>query len=1144
MVKRRRRSSTEQLRAVAAFVFAKDWHEARALAASDPWLSSTEADAAFGALVAELERVATTEVDATPLTGAIAMIRERLARSRTQGFDDAFADLEELDRQFLSFDGLLWVSDLYEVLRTDPSLMSDVAIDELRLLVERTASHDGVFDERLSTMLAVLNKARDDGLDSLRGAVEAVRAEAIRQAAAVAAKLGTIPPAQATPAMVAECEQALALVHHQAGSPLWHDLHGLLGSFLLELRDGDRPSNVARARRAYEAILDWERDHGVEPSARGVCGYVNCLTADPNTDPAELRRALVMLDDVLDRLRRTDDARTLVTAITVYVSALAAARDGDPDQRTERSLELVREQIRVLGSAETFPVLWGRAHHNLGSLYANRRSRARSQDIDDAKRAFETALSVRTREADPAGRARTLRALALVIRDWSGAESQAAADAMADEYQREADEIAGVEPRAAPRPPDWARLAGEESALGHDLDSYKRLPRDEGIALLEPVIAHHRGTIATLSKEKDPATWASWMGALGQLLAARGHLDPTQDTVAEAYDALRRAVDAAPASQLRLRRDLYRATGEFAHQFAQWHIAFPAFASALAISDVLFAEVAAPETRRKELEDMRGLALFGAYAAARVGALDHAIALAEQARSRDLADAWAAAHIGLGSAPPDARTAVTSAWRRVLELEQVVTDIRSTDATVVAEKMRGRLADAIGAPPELLQMRLTNRADTEDTSADFLRIAPELHAARTHLREALEMARAESAAVLPDRLDAAAIVTLAARLECPIVYALATVYGAATIIVSPDGRLDVLLEDELTSDVTGALVYGREGSPGFAAGAMTGDVEKLGPVLPVLLDTLRDGIMEAVVQWLNERGYERAVLIPLGRLGLLPLHAAVASDTPAFAYAPSAKALAVALTARERAVEQRASLLAVGDPVREETMSLPFAVAEVRVVERLTSWSAVTSLVGSQASLQAVLHGAESASHLLFACHAEYRASDPMDSALLLANDDRITLRMLLRSAVRPLVARMVVLSACQTANVESRTLPDEVLGLPSGFLLTGVPGVVATMWLVDDRAAALFSMRLWDELIERKREPTLAVAMTQRWLRAATAAELMVFAKRMRQAVAAAGDEPDPALSMLWRDLAGQEPTVCPFAGPEYWAAFTYIGC
>lgn len=1137
------RSPDERKTAIAGLLFAPDWVAARDLVMSEPWLLSVQADDELASVAAKYVEQERADPNMVPLAGAIAIIREHLALARQIGAGGAFDDLIALDGRLRAIASMRWAADVYAAVKEEPQLISDLGIDELRLMLTRVYPHDESLGQQLSILHSVALRTRQEGIDFLRLLAEEQQQRIAVQADYIFAPLRLVAPLEATRQHVEQCERALALLERQTGSDLWFEVQARLGSFLLELRDGDRSANVARARAIYKSMLDHDANESSEAWAAAVCGYANSLTADPDAAPMEFERLLALLDALVWRLRQTSDVDTLVVALSCYANALVTAPTGDRDELIERALDVQREQIRILGSADRGPERWGRAHNNLGRLYELRRRGERSQNIDDAVRALLVALEVRSRENDPVGRARTLRNLATVLPEWSGADSQAIADAMADACRQEAEAIAREDPRAAARPADWGGLRGESSALDRDLDPYLALPPNVRVAQLEAAIEHHRVVIARLSRERTPAQWAEWKGGMGRLQALLAYSKP--EAVHEAYANLIDAGEAASSSsRLRLTRNLHAAIGALGHQIGEWNISLCGYANALAPSDALFDEGATPESRSKELADMRGFSLFGAYAATRLGKLNEAVRLAEHGRGRSLVEALATAELITSGASSERSAEIEGASRRVVMLEEELREIEHDDAAAIAEKMRNRLADAIGADSRLPNFRVTNPGPhTQDKTKDYIRIVSELRAARAALRTALTNVRTESSAVIPEHFDAAAVVAVASKLECPVVYVFATVYGSAAIFVSPDGRLDSLLFDAINSDSTCALLYGAGEKLGYADGAMTGDTSTLRATLPEVINVLRTGIMEPLSQHVTTLGHERAVLIPLGSLGLLPLHAAVASSTPAFAYAPSARALSRAIAGRARAVDAPPSLLAIGNPRRESFAALPFAVAEVRVAEQVTSWSRKTVLVGLDACLSSVVPGAQAATHLHIACHGEFRPSDPMESALLLAGEEKITLHMLLTGGVSLSAPRLAVLSACQTANVEFRSLPDEVLGLPSGLLLAGVPGIVATMWPVDDRAAAFFSQRFYEELFIAKREPTAAVAAAQRWLRDASAAELHARAKLMRQALVKGDDEVDAAVSKTWRGLVSRSANDRPFASPEFWAAFTYVG-
>ena len=86
---------------------------------------------------------------------------------------------------------------------------------------------------------------------------------------------------------------------------------------------------------------------------------------------------------------------------------------------------------------------------------------------------------------------------------------------------------------------------------------------------------------------------------------------------------------------------------------------------------------------------------------------------------------------------------------------------------------------------------------------------------------------------------------------------------------------------------------------------------------------------------------------------------------------------------------------------------------------------------------------------------------------------------------------QLAVLSACQTGITEFERVPDEVIGLPAGFLQAGVPGVVATLWPVSDRSTAVLAAEFYRLLLAERQDPATALRGARRFLRDATARDL-----------------------------------------------------
>lgn len=954
-------------------------------------------------------------------------------------------------------------------------------------------------------------------------------------------RLRLIAPHLATAQDMRQCEALLAAIDPAVDPATLVDAQAILAAFLLESRDGQRGDNVARAFGIYRQLLS-AAEHHTRPEVwqAAVNGMANCLIADPDAPQEAFAAVSGLLDQLVEQLRGGDPER-LAVALGTHAQLLQSARTGDRDEHQARALALLQASIAALGDGARHPARWARAHHNLGCLHANLRLGDRSQHIDDAIGALGVALRWRPRATDPVGRARTLRALASLYPDWSGADSRDHALALAEACAREADEIAGADPRATPRPAAWGPLAGTRTALQGDVDDLLGSEPEAARARLAHELARHRGVIEGLSPERERLQWAEWTGGLGRLLTRLAHLERSPRARDEAYHCLRRAIDAVPAASApRLARDLYRAIGELGHQHALFEVAYSGYASALSIGNFLFDEVASPDGRRQELVEMRGCAQFAAYAAARIGRADEAIRLAEAGRTRTLVEAMATNALLAGQAPPAVREALLAASSRVAELEAELRTIEDRDPRAIARRTHRRLADALGGDPAGLGHRLLDAgALSSPVTEDYLRVTPQLRTARAALRQAQLAAREGPAGGRISALDAAGIRAVAKAIGRPLVYLMATTWGSVALIVPPAGELVTVRLDEATSDFTRSLLIGSDDGA-YPRSARSGDVQALGRMIPAIIDALAGAIVQPLAHRLLDMGHDRAILVPLGSIGQLPLHAA-APDGLSLGYGASAKALQAVVTSPSGT--RRRTLLAVGNPNRTDQPALPLATAEVRAIAALRdSWQQTSLCLEADARIQPLLAGAATATHVHFASHGVFRPFEPMDSALLLADQDHISLADLLAGRVGFPSARLAVLCTCHSADVGDHGLPDEALGLPTGLLLAGVPGVVGTMWPVEDSAGAIFSVRFYEELFRRD-DPLAAVAAAQRWLRDASAAELTACVDGLRQNLRPGDEAAGKALSRLWRDLTSRPPGERPFAAPLCWAAFAYVG-
>jgi len=198
-------------------------------------------------------------------------------------------------------------------------------------------------------------------------------------------------------------------------------------------------------------------------------------------------------------------------------------------------------------------------------------------------------------------------------------------------------------------------------------------------------------------------------------------------------------------------------------------------------------------------------------------------------------------------------------------------------------------------------------------------------------------------------------------------------------------------------------------------------------------------------------GCQRVLVVPHAELAALPfasLHDGHhwVGQTLQVAMAPSARvALHGLRRAAGRSPASTPQALVLGESTR-----LPQAGAEARHVASLYGNS--VCLIDEAATLPALRDAAPSADIIHLACHAQFRADNPMFSALHL-RDGALTAQWLQGLTLRPAV---VVLSACETGLADSRQ-GDEMVGLVRAFLVAGAARVVATLWPVDDAVTEQF---------------------------------------------------------------------------------------
>jgi CHAT domain-containing protein/exonuclease VII small subunit len=399
-----------------------------------------------------------------------------------------------------------------------------------------------------------------------------------------------------------------------------------------------------------------------------------------------------------------------------------------------------------------------------------------------------------------------------------------------------------------------------------------------------------------------------------------------------------------------------------------------------------------------------------------------------------------------------------------------------------------------------------------------------------------------------------------------VIYLLLTSAGGLAIVLDNGKHQAVRFElteadlDQLLIEKEGEKVTGGYLSVQFAA--HSGEA-----VLGQVLETLGSKMMQPIAAHLADAAPSAAsnnprtlILVPTGRLSLFPLHAIPWKQNGAgqtlldqfdVTFIPSLRALSHCLKKKVSLSAEVLVLSAVGNPlpVPDGLAPLTFARPEVDEIARQFPGEK-TLLCEDKATLSDVEKGMNLGMYLHFSCHGMFDPEDPMLSGILLSGGERFTLRNLV---TRPELgkARLAVLSACQTAITEFNKLPEEAIGLPSGFLQAGLPGVVGSLWPVHEISTALLMIRFYqyhligDPFIRLLPvSPIRALRQAQLWLRGLTNANLADWFAACRKA-AAKGQSgiPQELAQEQFRSFALRPPGEHPYSHPYYWAGFAFFG-
>ena len=949
--------------------------------------------------------------------------------------------------------------------------------------------------------------------------------------------------------------QALRLRTAKTAPAVYATTQYNLGTTYLELPTGDRAANLAKAINCYTQALRpltaetapaeyakvlnnlgfayAELPAGDRSAnlAKAIDCHTHALRLTRDTAPDDHATAQFNLGNAYVKLRTGDRSANLARAIDCYTEALGfytaenapdnyamtqialgdayhyqAFSTGDRAANVARAIDCFTEALRFC-TAENAPAKYAMTQNHLGLAYAGLPTGDRAANLARAIDCFTEASRFYTADTAPAKYAMTQNNLGMAWGELFTVDRTVNLARAIDCYS---EALRFFTIQTAP-----SQYAGTQNNLG---TVYRMLPTGDRAANLARAIDCHTEALRFTTADAEPDWYAMTQNNLGLAYAEL----PTGDRAANLAKAIDCHTEALRFLTAEATPALHRAAavnlGSIFFRQGRWAEAHTALSSAIRAGEFLYQATGTQTGRHAELGAAGNAVASDAYCLGRLGRLAEAVERLEAGRARALGEALARDRAALEEARAVDRAAFIAVAERIKNLE--------------AEGRRAEDTEAFPAPGR----------------QSFAQRSAELVQAREDLGGVIQRIRAYLPGFMGEGLDYPEIAA-AASPGRPVVYLLTTSRGGLALLVpagsqAPAPEHAVWL-DAFTTGQLAELLERRDPSGqargGYLAGQRSGDLDQLAADVAQTTEILRRQALGPLAERLAELGVAAATVIPVGLLSLLPLPAA-APDGCTIALAPSARALRAARHAWRERAEETPVLLAVGNPLPPPAGSsaLEYAGLEVRAIERFFTAGSRRVLPEEGATRKAVAQCLPGATHVHLACHGEFNPSEPLDSALYLAGEDRLTLRGLLDGNLELSSQRLAVLSACQTGLTEFERVPDEVIGLPAGFLQAGIPGAVSTLWPVNDQSTAVLVAEFYRLLLAEQENPATALHRARGHLRDATARDLAEWFEQCYQDSGGTDQAAyEAATELRFRHGLMDRP----YAEPVYWAGFVYTG-
>jgi tetratricopeptide (TPR) repeat protein len=601
------------------------------------------------------------------------------------------------------------------------------------------------------------------------------------------------------------------------------------------------------------------------------------------------------------------------------------------DQAIEEVIKLYERALSLVPEADRRHSAWV---GNLAAAYHRRSIGDPAQNWEIMLRLLDSACTPAEREADPRRWAMNQTNYGLLLSERPGGAS-------AEDLSHGIERIrAGLKERSPQRNVmDWAYsqlnlgLLHQRRAADGDLQEAERCYR-QALRLLQPadqpqLWATLQNNLADVLLASDPVDAA---GAVSAAEAGLGIVDPQTDphTRARLLWTLGRAQDGRhgenSAAGVRRRREalsllipaqapeLYgRIGGELVAAYGRlndWQAAADIYTGMLSAFDMLYKAQTSDAGRMNVMQSSPNLARWAAYALARAGRTEQAIEVIEHGRARQLS-------VNLSRETAD-----------LVRLASVDSNVADRYQEALAS-YRAALARATQTPPPPDAQQLVAAAESDiEHVLDQIRAIPGFEQFLRTM-SVTEICRAGGGD--------------------PVIYLVSAPAGSYALIARPDTDGKAIAEAIHVPEITSVDVLrletfdyiGDDHAPGLLLAQSTDPLRRK-TLLPIALERLTEmrPLVAPIVDVLTRSSGNRAVLIPTGLLGLIPLHATplsaedgqVLDDIGEIHFAPSAAAFAACRTRASTSRQER--FVGVANP-QNSLSPLPGSQAELAAIQSL-----------------------------------------------------------------------------------------------------------------------------------------------------------------------------------------------------------------